>query len=89
MHKAFKYRLRPTAKQTTTLVVHLEECRMLYNHFVEDRIQAYKDRGAFFGRYDQINHDETLSQAAERVASVIEKSYAGRSCSDEQKPLRS
>ena len=60
------------------LAAHLEECRMLYNHFVEDRIQVYKDRGASLGRYDQINHDETLSQAAERVASVIEKSYAGR-----------
>ena len=66
------------------LAVHLEECRMLYNHFVEDRIQAYKDRGTSLGRYDQINHDETLSQATERVASVIKKSYAGRSCSDEQ-----
>ena len=73
MHKAFKYRLRPTAKQASMLAVHLEECRMLYNHFVEDRIQAYKDRGASLGRYDQINHDETLSQAAERVASVIQK----------------
>ncbi len=73
MHKISKYRLRPTAKQATTLAVHLEECRMLYNHFVEDRIQAYKDRGASLGRYDQINHDETLSQAAERVALVIEK----------------
>ena len=40
MHKIFEYRLRPTAKQATTLAVHLEECRMLYNHFVEDRIQA-------------------------------------------------
>ena len=46
MHKAFQYRLRPTAKQATTLVaVHLKECRMLYNHFVVDRIQTYKDRG--------------------------------------------
>ena len=53
MHKAFKYRLRPTAKQATTLALHLEECRMLYNHFVVERIQAYQDRGESLSLYDQ------------------------------------
>ncbi|MYF90724.1 MAG: IS200/IS605 family element transposase accessory protein TnpB [Gemmatimonadetes bacterium] len=53
MRKAFKYRLYPTRKQTGTLATHLEECRMLYNHFVVDRIQAYKDRGESLSLYDQ------------------------------------
>ncbi len=42
MLKAFKYRLRPTKRQARILAAHLEECRMLYNHFLVDRIQAYQ-----------------------------------------------
>jgi putative transposase len=53
MRKAFKYRLRPTAKQATMLALHLEECRMLYNHLLVDRIQAYQDRGESLSLYDQ------------------------------------
>ena len=95
MHKAFKYRLRPTAKQATMLSVHLEECRMLYNHFVADRIQAYKDRGESLGRYDQINqlpflktdratlnqvHSQVLQNVAVRVDLVFQAFY--RRCED-------
>ncbi len=70
MHKAFQYRLRPTAKQATTLAAHLEECRMLYNHFVVDRIQAYKDRGVSFGRYEQINQLPFLKTDRSTLAQV-------------------
>ena len=95
MHKAFKYRLRPTAKQASTLAAHLEECRMLYNHFVVDRIQAYKDQGASLGRYDQINllpflktdrstlaqvHSQVLQNVAVRVDLAFQAFY--RRCKD-------
>lgn len=53
MLKAFKYRLYPTRKQAGVLTTHLEECRMLYNHFLADRIQAYQDRGESLTCYDQ------------------------------------
>ena len=53
MRKTFKYRLYPTHKQAGVLASHLEECRMLYNHFVVDRIQAYQDKGESLGLYDQ------------------------------------
>lgn len=53
LKKAFKYRLKPTAKQRTVLSAHLEECRMLYNHLLVDRIQAYKDRGESLTLYSQ------------------------------------
>ena len=53
MRKAFKYRLYPTAKQATVLSVLLEECRQVYNHFLADRIQAYKDRGESLRLYQQ------------------------------------
>ena len=95
MHKAFKYRLRPTAKQATTLAIHIEECRMLYNHFIVDRIQAYKDRGESLGRYDQINqlpflktdrstlkqvHSQVLQNVAVRVDLAFQAFY--RRCKD-------
>ena len=95
MHKAFKYRLRPTAKQATILAAHLEECRMLYNHFVVDRIQAYRDRGSSLGRYEQINqlpllktdrstlaqvHSQVLQNVAVRVDLAFQAFY--RRCKD-------
>ena len=70
MRKAFKYRLRPTAKQATTLALHLEECRMLYNHFVADRIQAYQDRGESLSLYDQQSRLPFLKTDQPRLASV-------------------
>ena len=54
MHRVFKYRLYPTRRQRGILATHLEECRMLYNHFVVDRIQAYKDKNKSLTLYDQI-----------------------------------
>ena len=53
LRKTFKYRLKPTAKQRSKLAFHLEECRMLYNHLLVDRIQAYKDRGESLTLYGQ------------------------------------
>ena len=53
LKKVFKYRLKPTAKQRTQLAFHLKECRMLYNHLLVDRIQAYKDRGESLTLYGQ------------------------------------
>jgi transposase len=37
VHKTFKYRLFPTPAQETALRAPLEECRWLYNHFLEER----------------------------------------------------
>ena len=42
MLKTFKYRIYPTKKQTTTLLQTLEECRWLYNHFLEERKSSYE-----------------------------------------------
>ena len=55
MLKAFKYRLRPTKRQARILAAHLEECRMLYNHFLVDRIQAYQAWGESLSMYSQCN----------------------------------
>jgi putative transposase len=38
-----KYRLRPTKKQTNLLSDQLEECRCLYNHFLEQRKRSWEE----------------------------------------------
>jgi putative transposase len=43
--KTFKYRLSPTKKQIRIINQWLDECRWLYNHFLEERINTYKDIG--------------------------------------------
>jgi putative transposase len=43
--KTFKYRLQPTKKQIRTMNHWLDECRWLYNHFLEERIKTYEDLG--------------------------------------------
>ncbi len=53
MVKSFKYRLRPTKKQEKILLVHIEECRLLYNQLVASRVQAYKNSKASLSCYDQ------------------------------------
>ena len=44
MLKTIQYRLRPTKQQAHQLEAQLEECRTLYNHFLEARKRAWEDR---------------------------------------------
>ncbi len=44
MLRTMKYRLRPTKKQAHLLENQLEECRTLYNHFLEARNRAWDER---------------------------------------------
>ena len=91
MRKAFKYRLYPTRKQAAIMAEHLEECRMLYNHFVVDRQQAYKDREDLLSLYDQHKrlpflkedrpslkqvHSQVLQNVAVRVDLAFKRSIA-------------
>src|SRR5262245_16197615 len=43
MLKTMKYRLYPTKKQTHILEDQLEECRCLYNHFLEQRKKSWEE----------------------------------------------
>ncbi len=54
MHKTFKYRLYPTRKQESLLNRQMEECRWLYNHFLEQRRDSWKQDGVGLSLYDQI-----------------------------------
>src|SRR6059058_1473730 len=58
MHKAFVYRLYPTAKQATAkqaeqLTWILDRCRELYNAALEERREAYRMAGKTLGYYEQ------------------------------------
>ena len=44
MLKSLKYRIRPTRKQERLLQQTLDECRWLYNHFLEQRKTAWEEQ---------------------------------------------
>ena len=53
MRKSFKYRLYPTKGQVTSLKKVLEECRWLYNHFLDNRKRAWKEQKKQIKLYEQ------------------------------------
>src|SRR5437588_5498638 len=53
MHKAFVYRLYPTAKQAEQLTWILDRCRELYNAALEERREAYRMAGKTLGYCEQ------------------------------------
>ena len=86
MRKTFKYRLYPTRKQETLLNQQLEECRWLYNHFLEHRKNSWEWYGAGLSLYDQIGTlpslkrertslDAAYSQSLQNVAVRIDLAF--------------
>jgi putative transposase len=63
MLKTTKYRLRPTKNQRDILAAQLEECRGLYNHFLEQRKRRWEEE-----QYSLTYHAQaiTLPQLKER-----------------------
>jgi putative transposase len=62
MHKMFQYRIFPTKKQVHQLNETLDECRWLYNHFLEKRKTAYEQEGKSLSCYTQIDTLGLLKQ---------------------------
>lgn len=62
MRKTFQYRIFPTHKQITALDQTLNGCRWLYNHFLEQRKNAWESEKKSLSRYDQSNTLKTLKQ---------------------------
>ena len=62
MRKAFRYRIFPTHSQTTALEQSLDACRWLYNHFLEQRKDAWESEQKSLSRYDQSNTIKSLKQ---------------------------
>ena len=53
MVKNFKYRIYPTKSQETKLKTQLDECRWVYNHFLEQRKAEWEENQKSIGLYDQ------------------------------------
>lgn len=70
MKKTFKYRLFPSKVQIKTLEQTLRSCRWLYNHFLEQRKNAYEIDQIYIGKYNQINTLPQLKNARGFLNSV-------------------
>src|SRR5436305_12922647 len=70
MQKMFQYRLFPTKKQVHKLNETLDECRWLYNHFLEKRILTYEQEGQFLSCYHQIDTLGLLKQERSTLKQV-------------------
>ena len=85
-HKSFKYRIYPTKKQKKLLCLQLEECRWLYNQFLEQRKLAWSSNGTGLHLYSQISTisslkmdrpglNEVHSQVLQNVAVRVDLAY--------------
>jgi putative transposase len=68
--KTFKYRIRPTKKQERLLQQTLDECRWLYNHFLEQRKTAWEEHQKSMNYHAQAVSIPKLKQERPALASV-------------------
>lgn len=54
MRRNYKYRIYPNRQQTAALEHTLDACRWLYNHFLEQRKNAWEDRKESLNRFGQM-----------------------------------
>jgi putative transposase len=70
MLKTFKYRIYPTKSQIHILKSALEECRWLYNYFLEQRKSSWEEKRESIGYYDQAVSLPKLKQKRESLSEV-------------------
>ena len=73
MQRAFKYRLYPTPAQESALFHTLEECRWLYNHFLEERKNSWEQEQKSVGKWEQ--QHSVLALRVERPALALVHSH--------------
>ena len=73
MQRGFKYRLYPTPAQESTLFRTLEECRWLYNHFLEERKNSWEQEQKSVGKWEQ--QHSVLALRVERPALALVHSH--------------
>ncbi len=56
MKRTYKYRLYPTAQQATTLTQWLTTCRLLYNHALAERKDAWHTHQQSVTYFEQATH---------------------------------
>jgi putative transposase len=70
MLKTFQYRIYPTKKLERALNATLDECRWLYNHFLEQRKTAWDERQEGLSLYDQLGELPTLKRERTSLATA-------------------
>ena len=86
MNKTLKYRLYPTKKQTRILQEQLNECRWLYNHFLEERKNSWEQDKKSLNYFGQCKSMVALkkerqsltivySQVLQNVADRVDKAF--------------
>jgi putative transposase len=68
--KTFQYRLYPTAAQETTMNATLNECRWLYNHFLERRKIAWEAEAVSLHLFGQLGTLPTFKQERPSLSGV-------------------
>jgi putative transposase len=86
--RAYKFKLKPTSRQTKLLQTQLGLCRELYNAALQERRDAYRMCGKSIGYVDQANQlpaikeirpdlDAVHSQVLQDVLKRVEKAFKG------------
>jgi putative transposase len=70
VHKAYKYKLKPTPAQERRLEEVLWQCRRLYNTALEQRITLWKQRGVTRSQYEQEAELKDLRAAMPDYAAI-------------------
>jgi len=70
MLKTYKYRLWTTKKQTTKLLQTLEECRWLYNHFLEQRKTSWEQEKKSLNYHSQAVSIVKLKQTRQTLSDI-------------------
>lgn len=87
MNKSLKYRLYPTKHQQQLLQEQLQECRWLYNHFLEERKNAWEQNKRSISYFKQCRSivalkkerpslNKVYSQVLQNVADRLDKAFA-------------
>lgn len=99
MRKTLKYRLFPTKKQERILQEQLNQCRWLYNYFLEERKNSWEKEKKGISYFQQCNSlprlkekypslDKVYSQVLQNVADRVDKAFQNffRRVKQRQKP---
>src|ERR1035437_8960610 len=61
MIRNFQYRIYPTGKQEKQMLVILDVCRRLWNYFLSQKIETYKNTKKSISAFTQINEIPKLA----------------------------
>ena len=77
MLQAYKYRMYPSREQAASLMQHIHACRFVYNHSLEQKIQAYEQEGRKLSCFDLNNRLPVLKEEHPWLKEVNSQSLQG------------